>query len=251
LTHPARRDIVGAMSETVVIDQRFRGPPDSANGGYTCALAAEWIDGPAEVTLRSPPPLGKPLSVECTDGNVTLSNDGVLIAEAQPTTVAVEAPAPVSLEEARRAAARYPWRDRHPYPTCFVCGPERDAGDGLCIFPGPVDGQSVYAAPWTPEPSLADDEGNVRDEFVWGALDCPSGIVTDLFGSVGLILLGRLAADLRHPVQAGSPYVVQAWPVSRDGRKLNTASALFSQDGELCAVAPAGWIELPAKASAG
>jgi hypothetical protein len=48
-------------------------------------------------------------------------------------------------------------------------------------------------------------------------------------------------------VVAGSPHVVQAWPVSRAGRKLNTASALFSPDGELCAVARAVWIELPTK----
>src|SRR3982750_648655 len=32
----------------VVIDSRFNGPPDSANGGYTCGLVAAAIDGPAE-----------------------------------------------------------------------------------------------------------------------------------------------------------------------------------------------------------
>jgi hypothetical protein len=41
-----------------------------------------------------------------------------------------------------------------------------------------------------------------------------------------------------------STTVVQAWPTSRDGRKLHTASALFSAEGELCAVARAVWIEL-------
>ena len=47
---------------------------------------------------------------------------------------------------------------------------------------------------------------------------------------------------------AGDQYVVQAWPTSRDGRKLNTASALFSSDGKLCAVASAVWIEVSASA---
>ncbi len=167
-----------------------------------------------------------------------------MVAEARPTTVDVAAPADVGLDAATLAASRYPWREGHPYPTCFVCGPERDHGDGLEIFPGPVDGESLYAAPWTPDPALADAEGHVRDEFVWGALDCPSGIVTDLFGGVGRILLGRLSADLRHPLAPGEPHVVQAWTLSRDGRKLNTASALFSSRGTLCAVARAVWIEV-------
>ena len=208
------------MSATVVIDHRFRGPPDSANGGYACAMAAQWLDGPAEVTLRTPPPLGTPLHLQRRDQVIDLlGDDDVLIAEARPATVSVDVPEPVSFDAARRAASRYPWRDRHPYPTCFVCGPRRDAGDGLRIFPGPVDDEPRYAAPWIPESSLADAQGTVRDEFVWGALDCPSGIVTDLFGEVGLILLGRLAADLRHPVAAGSG----TW--SRRGRSAATAAS--------------------------
>ena len=237
--------MVGVVDDAVVIEPRFRGPPESANGGYACAMAAQWIDGPAEVTLRAPPPLGVPLRVERGDAGVALLADGATIVEAVPGTVTLEVPAPVSLDDARRAASRYPWRDRHPYPTCFVCGPERTAPDGLEIFPGPVDGEALFAAPWTPDPSLADADGSVRDEFVWAALDCPSGIVTDLLGELGLILLGRLSADLREPVRAGVPHVVQAWPVEREGRKLHTGSALFTGDGALCAVARATWIELP------
>jgi hypothetical protein len=233
--------------ETVIIDDRFNGPAGSANGGYACAMAARWVDGPAEVTLRVPPPLARELTVVREDDRVSVMDGDVLVAEARPTTVDVEVAEPVSFTEAERAAARYPWRDAHPYPTCFVCGPQREAGDGLGIFPGPVEGRSLFAAPWTPDGSLADSDGDVSAEFVWGALDCPSGIVTDLFGDVGLILLGRLAADLKRPVTAGEPHVVQAWPVARDGRKLNTASALFTAAGDLCAVARAVWIEVPAK----
>jgi hypothetical protein len=235
------------VSDTVIIDERFHGPPGSANGGYACAMAARWVDGPAEVTLRVPPPLGRELTVVREDDRVSLLDGGVLVAEARPATVDIDVPEPVSSAEAEHAAARYPWRDTHPYPTCFVCGPHREAGDGLCIFPGPVEDRSLFAAPWTPEGLLADAHGQVGAEFVWGALDCPSGLVTDLFGGVGLILLGRLAADLKRPVMADEPHVVQAWPVSRDGRKLHTASALFTASGELCAVARAVWIEVPAK----
>lgn len=234
------------VNDSIIIDERFCGPPDSANGGYACAMASRWLDGPAEVTLRVPPPLGRPLAVQRGEGRVSLLDGDVVVATAGPTTVTLDVPAPVSLVEAQRAATQYPWRDDHPYPTCFVCGPERASEDGLRIFPGPVPGRGLYAAPWTPALELADTAGRVRDEFVWAALDCPSGIVTDLFGDVGRILLGRLAVDLRRPVHAGSPYVVQAWPIDRDGRKLHTASAVFAADGQLCGVARAVWIEIPA-----
>ncbi len=47
-------------------------------------------------------------------------------------------------------------------------------GDGLRIFPGPVAGRPVWAAPWTPDASVTDGSGRVRPEVVWAALDCPS-----------------------------------------------------------------------------
>jgi len=48
------------MTERVTIDRRFRGPSDSGNGGYVCGVVAALVGGPAEVTLRSPPPLDRP-----------------------------------------------------------------------------------------------------------------------------------------------------------------------------------------------
>ena len=44
------------MPETVRIENQFRGPPDSGNGGYVCGLLAEHIDGCAQVRLQAPPP---------------------------------------------------------------------------------------------------------------------------------------------------------------------------------------------------
>jgi hypothetical protein len=235
------------MTESIVIDARFRGPPESANGGYACGMLARFIDAPAEVTLRAAPPLGQPLRVERRGSDVMLFAADTTVAEASTTVVDDEVPSAVTLAVARRASSRYPWLERHPYPTCFVCGPQRDEHDGLRIFPGPVDRESLYAAPWVPDESLADDRGSVRREFIWAALDCPSGIVTDLLGEVGLLLLGRLAVDIKQAPVPGVAYVVQAWPVGREGRKLRTGSALFSADGELCAAARAVWIELRAQ----
>lgn len=236
------------MDASIVIDERFRGPPESGNGGYSCARVAAGIEGPCEVTLRAPPPLDTPLRIEEHDGGRRMFDGATLIAEAAPASVTVEVPDAISLEHAERASVRYPWRGRHPYPTCFVCGPRREEGDGLRVFPGPIDDGSRFAAPWTPPPSLADGSGHVADEFVWSALDCPSGIVTDLFGAVGRILLGRLAVDIRRPVESGRPHVVQAWTIDRDGRKLATASALYANDGELSAVGRALWIEVAGEA---
>ena len=52
------------MSATVTIARRFRGPLTSANGGYTCGLLAGFVPAPAaEVSLRLPPPLERPLTV--------------------------------------------------------------------------------------------------------------------------------------------------------------------------------------------
>src|SRR6185436_9559900 len=51
----------------LTIDPRYRGPDTSGNGGYTCGLVAAHVAGDAEVTLRLPPPLGRPLRVEPRD----------------------------------------------------------------------------------------------------------------------------------------------------------------------------------------
>jgi hypothetical protein len=180
------------------------------------------------------------------DGDIAELWDGdTLVAAGKPATAAFDAPPePIDLAAARQAAGRYEWADEHPYPTCFVCGPRRAEGDGLRIFPGPVDGRDLRAAPWTPAADLAGEDGLVRPEFVWSALDCPSGLAINAFGGVGRVLLGRLAADLRHPVRAGQDHVLTAWPISRDGRKLHTGSALFTAAGELLAAARAVWIEV-------
>src|SRR6266446_1201487 len=49
--------------QTMTIPRRFRGPPNSGNGGYVCGMLARQIAGAAEVTLRAPPPLETELSL--------------------------------------------------------------------------------------------------------------------------------------------------------------------------------------------
>lgn len=230
------------------IERRYCGPATSANGGYACGVVAALVDGDAEVTLRAPPPLDRPLTLARTDGGAELRDGDQLIATAVPTTLALAPPPPVSFAEAERAAERYPWRQGgdHPYPRCFVCGPERGAGDGLRIFPGAVADRTVAAAPFVPDAALGDADGRVRREIVWATLDCPSWFGFHCFHEwrEGAILLGRLAARIVDRPRLGERCVAQGWFIERDGRKIHCGSALFSDGGALYAIARATWIVL-------
>jgi hypothetical protein len=126
-----------------------------------------------------------------------------------------------------------------------VCGPRREAGDGLTIFPGPVPGRDLAAAPWVPDASVCDGHGHVHPEVAWAALDCPSwfGLAT-LAPGAPLAVLGRLAARIDQRPRQGERCVVHGWGIARDGRKLHSASALVSEERGLLAVARATWILL-------
>ena len=233
------------MDDRLVIERRFRGPPDSGNGGYSAGLIGALMPGPAEVTLRLPPPLETPMMVEERPGGTLVAvADGSVVMDAVASELEASTPGTISLIEAEEASSRFEGFHNHAFPSCFVCGPEREEGDGLRIFAGPLDG-AVAAAPWTPHPDFADANGVVHPEFVWAALDCPTGWATfQAAPDAGLMLLGRLAARLQRPVAAGKTYVAAAWPTGRDGRKHYATGAILSADGELHAVSRATWIEL-------
>ena len=238
-----------AMGQTITIESRFNGPEDSANGGYTCGLVARLIEGPAEVTLRQPPPIERELSLERDGDRVVLLDGDTLVAEGVPTDVDWDVPDSVSLAEAEAAVSEsYFLKRPRPFVTCFVCGPDRPARDGLELYPGPVPGRELIAATWEPDESLGGEPAVVAREIVWASLDCPtSGPVGNRpgpDGSLRPIVLARLAADIRAPVEIGQPHVVTAWPIEIDGRKRHAGSALFTADGELLASARALWIEL-------
>jgi hypothetical protein len=211
----------------IVIDRRYNGPPDSANGGYTCGLLAARVGEPAEITLRAPPPLASAMRF---DGE-RLWHDETLIAEARPHDDGLSPPPPVAFEDAARAAERYPGLVEHAYPTCFVCGPAR--ADGLGLFTGPVS-DDVLAAPWLP--------AETGRELVWAALDCPGAIAVGWSGR-GETLLGRMAGRVDDVPRLGERCVVTARPLGRDGRKGYAATAAYGEDGRLLGVARQVWIE--------
>ena len=237
------------MPEFVAIPARFNGPPASANGGYTCGAVAGLVGSEVvQVSLRAPPPLERPLSVTRHEGGrVELHDGGAIVAEGEPADLLLDVPAAIAPEEAAAAseAGRTRWAERHPFPTCVVCGPERVPGDGFRVFPGELPAaKGSFAAPWTPHAALAGGDGYVRPECVWAALDCPTSAPLANFGEGPPVVLARLTARLGCPVRVNEPHVVVSWPIARDGRKRTGASALFDGAGRLICAATALWIEL-------
>jgi hypothetical protein len=234
------------VTERLTIPARFNGPPGSANGGYTCGLVAGLLGADVvEVSLRAPPPLERELAVTRTDERLELRHGDELVAEAAGGELALDAPEPISPDEARAVseAGLEVWAAHHPFPTCVVCGPERSPGDGLRVFPGPL-GDGRFAAEWTPDESLGDGNGRVRAECVWAGLDCPTSAPVANFSERPPVVLARLTARIEHPVATGESHAIVSWPLATDGRKRHAAAALFDADGRMLAAAGALWIEL-------
>jgi hypothetical protein len=217
------------------IPSRFNGPPDSANGGITAGRLAAYVGAPAvEVTLRMPPPLDTDLRVDASAGSARLLHGDALVAEAVPTTVDVEVPEPLPVEQARAAEQEYAGLVAHPFPTCFSCGTQR--ADGLGLRPGRYE-EGRAACTWTPQ---SDDR-----VLVWAALDCPGVWAADLPGRP--LVLGRIALERRTPLRPGEPHVVMGRVTGSEGRKTFTATSLHASDGTLVAVARATWIAIAAR----
>ncbi|MEV4707349.1 hypothetical protein [Actinoplanes sp. NPDC049316] len=214
----------------MLIPARFNGPPGSGNGGWSAgafaaAAGAGTAGPPFQVTLRVPPPLETTLTV---DGGKVLDPAGTLVAEVAPEADAGPGTPPASPAQ----AGPYPGLTDHPFPGCYVCGPERL--DGLRIFPGPLpDGRMVAA--WTVPP-------DVTFETVWAALDCPGGWSALQTGRV--YLLGRIAAAVDALPAAGEECVVVGAPVSAEGRKAVVDSTVYAPDGSPLARARATWVAL-------
>lgn len=227
--------------KTVRIDCRFRGPPHSGNGGYFAGLLARQLGGSdVTVTLHKPAPLDTELRVECEVDRATMYDGETVLAVAERSPVVIEVPRPPSLEEAADAERRFR-ADRHLYPGCFVCGPERSKDDGWRIFPG-VSGTGRVAAQWTPSPEFADEAGKLLPEFVWAALDCPGYFAVE--EAAGLALLGRIEVHLHGPVPTGEAVIVSGWAIGSDGRKHRAGTALHDASGRLLAAASQIWISL-------
>ena len=100
------------MQESIIIPARFRGPPESGNGGYVAGAIAECFadtqpseaDAAIEVTLRAPTPLDRSMTVSRPDDDsLQLILGETLIAEACRTRLELDVPEPPSFAAALAA----------------------------------------------------------------------------------------------------------------------------------------------------
>lgn len=241
-----------SLTETVVIEERFRGPPNSGNGGYVAGAFARLLDKPdkdAEVTLRSPIPLDKPMQVVRNNELVSVMDSETLIAEVKPTELSLEIPVAPDWDRVKAAKhLSYSLTERsNPllpggigfHPICFCCGVEHE--DGLNIFAAPIEGTDQVAAVWETQLRWANEDGRLPAEYLWTALDCPGQFAWLATGSrTGL--LGRITARIEARPLAGEPLLVTAWPISVEGKKHFAGSAVHTESGKLVAHAFSVWI---------
>ena len=231
----------------ISIPRQFRGPPFTANGGYICGVLAGAVGGRGTSMLRS----GVPLDTEVTltlaeDGSAALTNaEGALLGTAKPADDASIPPpiAPPSVADARRFGEGGVFAKRPLHRGCFSCCIEREAGEGLGVFVGPIEGapEGRCAGVWTPHANFADENGLIPDAITWGALDCPGSMAWFEKGTpVGL--LGTMSGEVLEKPRAGETYVVTAWTLSSEGRKHYAGVALHDANGKLMARGGQIWI---------
>lgn len=228
----------------IVIAEEFQGPPGIGHGGYLAGHFAA-VGETVQVTLRRPTPLDAELRlVDGADGRRELRHGDDLLAEAVPSTLELDVPAPPSAEAARRAESDSP---SHAdgigvHPTCFGCGLQRTDGSGLRIAAGPVtvEGVEQVAAVWTPPAASAGADGFVDLRYVIGALDCPGAFAFMVVGDrPGL--LGRIVFETHSPTPVGEDHLVTGWRIGRKGDRMLAGTALFAASGALRAAASAIW----------
>jgi acyl-coenzyme A thioesterase PaaI-like protein len=230
------------MTSSLIVAQRFNGPPQSAHGGYICGLIAAATGANVRVRLYRPPPLATEFEISerpPDEWRVTYGKD--TIATATRTSVRVQVPAPPNYLQAMDASLHFPGLKKEVFSDCFVCGEHRKRGDGLRVFPGHVPGGIVYASPWLPSADLADDNGKIKPEFIWSVLDCPGYYAS--FTDLRPALLGEFTVHIDRSVHVDEACVVIGWPILVEGRKHKVGTALFDEDGERCALGIATWVE--------
>ena len=226
---------------TISVPAMFNGPPGSANGGISAGLAASQIDGPAEVSLRAPPPLETPMQVIKTDDGYEVRHGEQTVMLVRPTEALAPPPAAPGFEIAKSGPDHFPPVETHAFPGCYVCGPERTE-DGLCLFTGKPDGYDGVTDVWKPDASLAGKDALIRPEILWAALDCPGAFAIGFQDNP--MVLAKIAAHIHDRPAPGDELIVVGWSLFDDGRKHGAATGLFTRDGRLLAQSEQLWIEL-------
>lgn len=226
---------------TFSIDQRFAGPPFAANGGYFAGMLAEHLGTRhASVDLMAPAPLNRPIEFEHAEGMGAAWHDGRQVARVVDACPIVPATDPVDFVTASMASGDVDPAG-HPFPACFVCGPERAPHDGMHLLPGPT-AEGQYAVPWVPAEWQADPTGTVSLRMVTAALDCPSGFA--VLQPEADALLVALTFQVDRLPRVGEHLVVTAQRLSTEGRKAHATSVIHDPEGRRVAMARALWLQL-------
>ena len=179
--------------------------------------------------------------MELANGTLAIMSGEERVGEAKPTTLELIPRSPPDYFEAVEASRHYAGFTQHRFPTCFVCGTQRLRGDGMRVFAGPIPERDLVAAPWVPDASLDQGDGKVRPEFMSAALDCPGYYAVS--PDDRMMLLGEITVHLSRLVHVGERCTVTGWAMEASGRKRTAATAIFAEDGEVCGLARALWIE--------
>lgn len=237
------------MRQTITIGDRFCGPPNSANGGYCAGKLASFLEGDVRVKLLAPPPLETALEVEHQGGEAKLLHQEKLVAAAEQIQLQWEEPPQLLPSATEIDAHQSQCRafNAHPFPGCFVCGPERQPFDGLCIYPGPL-GQGICGATWSPGADCIGAEKEAVDlPFVWAALDCPSSfplLEPEDNQRLAPMVLASLAVSINTPLRANRTYRILSWAKSVEGRKGFSRAMIFDTEDQAIAYSEALWISL-------
>ena len=248
------------MQESITIPARFRGPPDSGNGGYVAGAIAECFpteENPApdraiEVTLRAPTPLDRQMIVRHPEADaLQLILGETLIAEARRSRLTLDVPEPPSYESTLAARPDSPSfiRNINPllvdgtgfHPICFCCGADVDADEGLHVYAAPVDGFDGVAAAWNPSETFADPNGCLPERILWAVLDCPGQFAYYADG-IRTGMLGRMTGRILKPVQAAQNLRIIGWCLEVERSKHFAGTALFDAAGDLCGYSRQVWI---------
>jgi hypothetical protein len=95
-----------------------------------------------------------------------------------------------------------------------------------------------------PHTAHADASGRIKPEFIWGTLDCPGAWAVQMPDDPRPALTGRMTAKIIDPPKVGERCAVVGWKIGEEGRKLYSGTALYSEQGRLCALGHCTWIVL-------
>ncbi|PJZ83058.1 hypothetical protein [Leptospira harrisiae] len=241
-------------NQSIQINEKYCGPPMSGNGGYIAGITANQIQNNASVIkIKSPAPLNQPLYFvkDPSINKIKLLDidNNVIIAEGQEDND-FYLPFPKfdnkSIEEIRKPIHEYLGFQKHPFSTCFVCGPEREHEDGMRIFPAKISDQTGFAylhgAIWNPWKKLGDTNDKILNEIVWAALDCPGGFAVSFVDPI-MIVLVKLRARINENISVNDTYAIQAWEIGRNRRQRIAGTAIYRlSDFKCVAYSEAYWM---------